>query len=493
MARRDKKQSVKRRRDYRGKQRSTSVFFLLWTVFTALSLLIVLFFGLTQRAVMTQAYKSEAVHELREKSVHIKRAVEQDVPPEFEDNKSLYLRVLSTSYDVNIFILDVDGEVLFPQFPHVDGEEKPDVSFDFSEEIVTLKDKLGANESVIYEGEEEYVYGSKIKQFGEDAYLYIGKSLSLVQATSEEMGARMLLMAVFISILAFAVSFAVSGWLIKPLTEMTEKAHRLAKGDFRVDFRGSDYGREMVELADTLNYARDELSKTDRMQKELIANVSHDFKTPLTMIKAYASMIIEISGDNKEKREKHAQVIVDEADRLTSLVTDVLEISKMRAGLEELKFSEVDISAYLQELLGRFEYLKETQGYTFIVDTEDGLFTRGDEVKLGQALYNLISNAVNYTGEDKKVFVRLKKTGENVFRFSVQDTGAGIKEEDLPEIWDRYYRTAETHKRPVNGTGLGLSIVKTVLEKHGFAFGVESEEGKGSTFYIDFPLLTDEK
>ena len=111
----------------------------------------------------------------------------------------------------------------------------------------------------------------------------------------------------------------------------------------------------------------------------------------------------------------------------------------------------------------------------------------------GQALYNLISNAVNYTGEDKKVFVSLKKTGENVFRFAVQDTGVGIKAEELPDIWDRYYRTAETHKRPVNGTGLGLSIVKAVLEKHGFAFGVESKEGKGSTFYIDFPLLTDEK
>ena len=481
----------KTRRDYRKKQRNTSVFFLLWTVFSALSLLIVLLFGISQRATLTQVYRREAVRELRQKGAQVERAVVADTPPELEGNKSLYLRMLSTSYDVDIFILNSEGKVLFPQYPQIEGEEKPEIPFNFEEEIVVLKQKITQNEdnAVIYQSGDEFVYGSKIKQFGAEAYLYVGKSLSLVQATSEEMGARMLLIAIFIFILAFAVSFAVSGWLTKPLTEITQKARRLAKGDFGVDFRGSDYGQEMVELADTLNYARDELSKTDAMQKELIANVSHDFKTPLTMIKAYASMIIEISGENKEKREKHAQVIVDEADRLTSLVTDVLEISKMRAGLEQLKFGEVDMSAYTQEVLGRFDYLKETQGYQIDADIEDGLFTVGDELKLGQAVYNLIGNAVNYTGEDKKVFVSLKKTGEGVFRFAVTDTGAGIKEEELSEIWDRYYRSSTAHKRPVKSTGLGLSIVKTVLQKHGFAFGVESEEGKGSTFYIDFPLL----
>ena len=467
------------------------MFFLLWTVFSALSLLIVLLFGVSQRATLTQAYRREAVRELRQKGTQVERAVVADIPPELEGNKSLYLRMLSTSYDVDIFILNSEGKVLFPQYPQIEGAEKPEIPFNFEEEIVVLKQKITQNEdnAVIYQSGDEFVYGSKIKQFGAEAYLYVGKSLSLVQATSEEMGARMLLMAIFIFILAFAVSFAVSGWLTKPLTEITQKARRLATGDFGVDFRGSDYGQEMVELADTLNYARDELSKTDAMQKELIANVSHDFKTPLTMIKAYASMIIEISGENKEKREKHAQVIVDEADRLTSLVTDVLEISKMRAGLEQLKFGEVDMSAYTQEVLGRFDYLKETQGYQIDADIEDGLFTVGDELKLGQAVYNLIGNAVNYTGEDKKVFVSLKKTGEGVFRFAVTDTGAGIKEEELSEIWDRYYRSSTAHKRPVKSTGLGLSIVKAVLQKHGFAFGVESEEGKGSTFYIDFPLL----
>ena len=300
------------------------------------------------------------------------------------------------------------------------------------------------------------------------------------------MTVRIVFIAIFVFILSFAVSSAISGWLTKPISEMTKKAHQLAGGDFDVDFHGSQYGTELIELADSLNYARDELSKADKMQKELIANVSHDFKTPLTMIKAYASMIREISGENKEKRNKHAQVIEDEADRLTSLVTDVLEISKIRSGLEELKFSDVDMSSYTQEILDKFEYLKETQGYRFETEIEEGLFTLGDEVKLGQVLYNLIGNAVNYTGEDKRVFISLKKTSDTVFRFAVRDTGAGISQEELPEIWDRYYRSAKAHKRPVKGTGLGLSIVKHAAAYHNAQISINSELGRGTSVTVEF-------
>jgi signal transduction histidine kinase len=140
------------------------------------------------------------------------------------------------------------------------------------------------------------------------------------------------------------------------------------------------------------------------------------------------------------------------------------------------------------EVLNRFEYLAETQGYQFIVDIDEEIYTRADELKIGQVLYNLIGNAVNYTGEDKKVFVRLKRD-ENGAKFSVCDTGKGIKDEELSTIWERYYRSSEMHKRPVKGTGLGLSIVKSVLERHGFVYGARSRVGAGSEFYVVFPSV----
>ena len=147
------------------------------------------------------------------------------------------------------------------------------------------------------------------------------------------------------------------------------------------------------------------------------------------------------------------------------------------------------MSAYTFEILDRFAYLKETNGYRFVTDIDEDLYTRADELKIGQVLYNLIGNAVNYTGDDKTVYVSLKKENEKSFRFSVTDTGVGIKPEELSAVWDRYYRSSEMHKRPVKGMGLGLSIVRTILEKHNFKFGINSEVGKGSTFYVLFPLV----
>lgn len=311
---------------------------------------------------------------------------------------------------------------------------------------------------MIYEDDSgEFVYGAVYEKIGtEPVYLYISKSLELGESVVSQMQVRVLLMAIFVLLLSFAVSSAISGILTNPITEMTEKARRLAAGDFSVDFHGRSYGSEMQELAETLNFARDEISKSDRMQKELIANVSHDFKTPLTMIKAYASMIQEISGNNPEKRTKHTQVIIEEADRLTSLVNDLLDLSKIRSGIAALKPEVFDLSEYTFDVLEKFAYLSETQGYHFESDIEKDLYTEADPLKIGEVLYNLIGNAVNYTGEDKRVSIRLKTESDGNIRFSVTDTGKGIKPEEIATIWDRYYRSSQAHKRLCRERGWGF-------------------------------------
>ena len=183
---------------------------------------------------------------------------------------------------------------------------------------------------------------------------------------------------------------------------------------------------------------------------------------------------------------KHTQVIIDESDRLTSLVNDILNLSKIRSGMDTLKLTTFNLSEFVHTVLERFDYLTETKGYTITRDIEDELYTEADMEKIEQVVYNLVGNAVNYTGDDKVIRVGLHREGKAI-RFTVGDTGKGIPPEELETIWDRYYSSAETHKRPIKGTGLGLSIVKTILLKHGFDFGVESEVGKGSTFSVLFP------
>ena len=300
------------------------------------------------------------------------------------------------------------------------------------------------------------------------------------------MRVQLVLISVIVIFLALVISALLSMWLTRPVQRITKAAKRMAAGDFTVNFKGEYSYAEMDALAETLDYAKEEIGKSDQLQKEVLANVTHDLKTPLTMIKAYASMIQEISGDNPEKRAKHTQVIIDESDRLTALVNDILNISKIRSGMDTLKLRQFDLSELVHTVLERFDYLTETQGYTIVREIDDELYTEADLEKVEQVIYNLVGNAVNYTGEDKRIVVGLRKEG-NVIRFTVADTGKGIPPEEQATIWDRYYRSSETHKRPIRGTGLGLSIVKTILQKHGFKFGVESEVGAGSTFYVLFP------
>ncbi len=494
---RDIPQEGKKKKQRGRRAQRTSIFFMLWAVFTALCLFIVVLSGISQNNTANRTYRREIGRQFKTECEQI----QADLLYDLEENKTLTpdmtISRLSSVHEATILVLSPEGELLLPlQNPQEDEEDKSndtngDTTVNYKKKLDTLKKQLSGYESVgvVYTDGDGFVYGAKIKLMDAENYLHITKSYVLTETVPEQLTGRTLLMCIFMCILTLALSGVVSGWFTRPIIEMKEKANALAQGDFTVDFHSEEYGTELVELAEALNFARDELSKADAMQKELIANVSHDFKTPLTMIKAYASMIIEISGENPEKRNKHAQVIVDETDRLTSLVSDMLELSKMRSGLEHLQESVFDMSAYLHDVISRFGYLTETKGYVFSAEIDEHLLTRGDQTKLGQVLYNLIGNAVNYTGEDKHVYIRLKKTSETVCRFSVTDTGKGIKEEDLATIWDRYYRTSETHKRPVQGTGLGLSIVKTVLEKHRFVFGVDSTLGVGSTFYVDFPLV----
>ena len=153
-----------------------------------------------------------------------------------------------------------------------------------------------------------------------DLYVYVSYSTQLAQSAMGTMRVQLVMISVIVVFLALIVSAWLSMVLTKPITRITKAARRMAAGDFTVNFKGEFSYAEMDALAETLDYAKDEIGKSDQLQKEVLANVTHDLKTPLTMIKAYASMIQEISGDNPEKRAKHTQVIIDESDRLSALV-----------------------------------------------------------------------------------------------------------------------------------------------------------------------------
>lgn len=239
---------------------------------------------------------------------------------------------------------------------------------------------------------------------------------------------------------------------------------------------------ELNKLGEVLNYAKNELSKNDELRRDLIANVSHDLRTPLTIIKSYAEMIRDLSGNNPEKREVHTNVIIDESDRLSKLVTDILDLSKYEAGAVKLEIEEFDLSTLVRSVSDKFRGMYEEKGYTFEVKIDKELFVHADEAKINQVVFNLIGNAVNYTGEDKKIVIKLAKVGKKI-RFSVTDTGSGIAEEEIRRVWDRYYRSSKNMDR--RGSGIGLAIVKNILITHNAEFGIDSKLKEGSTFWFE--------
>ena len=269
-----------------------------------------------------------------------------------------------------------------------------------------------------------------------------------------------------------------------PLVKMNDSAKQLAHGKYDVEFSGEGY-RETRELADTLNYASHELSRLDLLQKELIANISHDLRTPLTMIKGYSEVMRDIPGENTAE---NIQVVIDETTRLSELVSDLLDLSKIQSGSRKAVFEEFDLTAAVEEIMKRYDAFTAHQGYHITFESDMRATVFADRGMILQVLYNLINNAVNYTGEDLSVRVQ-QSVSEGRVRISVTDTGQGIEADEIPQIWDRYYKVDKVHRRAMIGTGLGLSIVKGVLELHNATYGVESQVGNGSTFWFELDIL----
>ena len=467
----------------RGKEQRVrsgrSLNLVLWFAFSAFALLVVVIFVLVQNSLITRQYRESTLANITDARGRMITEIDNA-----QNASVLGLRLtdIANDYGLSVYLFYENGESAL-DFDDTDHR-------DLAEMLVEQKTKGGLPAFLV----SQFVvsYAEEVSLEGRSTFLFVSASIEQYGDLAVSMQWLSLITALVAVVLAFVTSGFVAAFITKPVTEVTERAKELARGNYDLHFKKNYFCAVLTELSEALDYARSEISKADTMQKELIANVSHDFKTPLTMIKAYASMIVEITGEDKKKRDANAKVIIDECDRLTLLVGDLLDLSKLRAGVNMGEKTVFNLSEEVYSVAERFSFLKETSGYVIETQIEDDLYTQANRERIDQVLYNLIGNAVNYTGEDKRVRVKLYKKDGNA-RFEVIDSGKGIPPEEVDTIWDRYYRSNKTHKRPVNGSGLGLSIVKNILLQHDCPFGVISEVGKGSCFWAEFAPPPDEK
>ncbi len=327
---------------------------------------------------------------------------------------------------------------------------------------------------------ETLIYALKIK---DNIYAFVSTSLVPIDATTNILTRQLIYVSIGVLLLSFLIAIYISKYLSKPIVKLNKRAKKMADGDYTPNFETDNHIAEIDDLGNTLNMACVELAKTDELRRELMANVSHDLKTPLTMIKAYAEMARDLNSDNKVKREQNLDVIIEETDRLNVLVNDILDLSKMQSGVVSLDFTEFSINELIKTILKRYDYLASSGfKFEFIYDAE--YMVIADIKRIERVIYNLLNNAINYVGEDKTVIIKISDKKTNVL-VEVIDHGKGIKKKDLKLIWNKYYKVDKKHRRNDVGSGIGLSIVKSILENHNVKYGVNSKVGEGTTFYFE--------
>ncbi len=321
----------------------------------------------------------------------------------------------------------------------------------------------------------------------EDTYAYINLSLEPTDPAINIIREELVFISVIIYLSSFILAYFISKRISTPILKINKLAKKMSKGDFDTPIVVNENIEEIKELEETLNQTRLELSKINETRKDLLANVSHDLKTPLTMIEAYAEMARDLNKDNEEKRTENLNIIIEESERLNELVNNILELSNSEANMDVLNKEEFNLTKEIKMILDRFNYLKEKENFNFIFEAKKDYIVKADKSKINQVIYNLLINAINYTGSDKKVIVDIEEK-KKYLRLKITDTGKGIKKEEIDKIWNKYYKNEKNHQRNKLGTGLGLSIVRNILIKHNFKYGVISKPGKGSTFYFDINI-----
>ncbi len=313
-------------------------------------------------------------------------------------------------------------------------------------------------------------------------FAFVQVRLEPVDSTVKILKDQLLVISIFVCLLSILLAVFLSRRISKPIEKMNANAKKIASGEYEVDFEENSTVNEINELNKTLNITSKELQKTENLRRELMSNVSHDLKTPLTMIKAYAEMIRDLTYKDKKKMKENLNVIIEESDRLNLLVNDILELSRYQSNTIKLEYDDFDINELILEILNRFKIYEEQDGFKITYKKSKKCIVHADRKRIEQVLYNLLNNAINYSNEDKKIEIKLIEE-ENV-KIEISNSCDKLSDEELNLIWDKYYKVDKTYSRVQLGTGIGLSIVKNILELHNSNYGVKQDDKK-ITFYFD--------
>ncbi len=329
--------------------------------------------------------------------------------------------------------------------------------------------------------EDVYIFAKMITVDDEMAMIMVSSGITPLNTTISTIKSQYLLILGIIIAMTLILALIISRYIINPIKQINAESRNLSKGNYD-PASVKTVSMEFDELNQTLEKANEDILKADKAKKELLGNVSHDLRTPLTMIVGYGEMIRDLPEENNEE---NINVIIDEAKRLSSLVDDLIDISKIDRIAVELHKEKVSLNDLLREVYKQYEKFCESQDVDLQLKTDEDVFVDADVKRIKQVLYNFVNNALNYNNKKERKIVIGSENRGDFTRVYVYDNGEGIQEKDIENIWDRYYKVDKEHKRHHIGSGIGLSLAKELLTAHGFPYGVESKQGEYSRFYFD--------
>lgn len=290
--------------------------------------------------------------------------------------------------------------------------------------------------------------------------------------------------AIFTVLLGLGTSIILSKSLTMPLLEIRNTATEIRKGNLNKKSNVNTSTIEILELSDSINYLGETLAKQENIRKKYASNISHELRTPLATLKSHLEAIIDGIW---EPSEKHLDILMKEIDRLSNLVDDLKDSFRTEELEPFLNRSRFNLSKELQDAITTFIPLYTKEGFIINSNIENNIQITMDKDKLKQIIYNLLSNSIKYLHKDGEVLVTLVKNNNSAI-IEVKDNGTGIKEKDLPYIFDRFYRSDDSVSRDARGTGLGLSIVKSIVDAHGGTVKISSVYKEGTIVTILIPL-----
>lgn len=401
------------------------------------------------------------------------------------------LLFLSKTIVGTLFLVDEYGEILAAfnngQQLNIDGLSN-EYSWLLSHAPTVLNgESLSAVED--FEKSSAILIGVPTTLFQRPAALLLSNTITQIEALQSMNRQQLFLFTIILTIFASTISFFLAQHFIRPIKTIKEAIIRLTSGEL-YSVPKLNRGDELGTLSESVADLSTELHRVDVLRKEVIANVSHELRSPLALITGYGEMVRDVSGSDESLRKEHMELIISEAHRMSAMVDDIMDFSIMQAGYTQLK-NEIwntyevvsSVVAYARGIANQYDITVD-----FEADSKNGI-ALFDRIKMEQVLRNLINNGINHTPKNERLLIKLTNTSTRT-KVAVINPGKDIPPEQLELIWERYQRVQHQagHKE---GTGIGLAIVKTILTSHAFEYGAESKNGV-TCFWFVVPRLEDQ-